>query len=397
MTTLLPPTKDRHDLTRRVLAAFGHGDAVVDEVSAYCANPFDWSSVSTVTFPLTDEPHVADWRRYKDEAGSDLWNYLQSRVPQFSIPIAAGTSTSAPYGAVIRKGQPFRAEDFGGTLQLEAPGEFELQIHEHPMGALPVLITATRSDFEQVYRALAHRHEPVAVNASVNAQMIAGLVNWDRVNRYRERWSRRTGEAAQADAAPQGWQAEMGRVAKQSPELFYDRLILVTRAPYGGRTARELGVDMEETAWQRASTALRMEHEFAHYATKRLYGTMRLNLLDELIADAMGMTHALGAFRSTWFLGALGLKDWPEVPSTARVHTYRGDLSDEGFRLACEVSAHAAQALESMPAPNQTVRSRGRYLLTLSALTLDVLASPEAKAAFDEAWTWAGTVVGTDK
>jgi hypothetical protein len=113
-----------------------------------------------------------------------------------------------------------------------------------------------------------------------------------------------------------------------------------------------------------------------------------------LIADAMGMTHALGVFRSTWFLGALGLKGWPEVPATARVHTYRGDLSDEGFQLACEVSAHAAQALEKMPAPDKSARSRGRYLLTLSALTLDVLASPESRAAFDEAWQWAGDVVG---
>ena len=357
---------------------------------AYCANPFEFSNVSAVTFPLADEPHVADWRRYKDEAGASPWSYLQARVPQFSIPIAQGTSATPSYGAVIRRGQPFREDEFGGTLQLEAPDEFELQIHEHPMGALPVLITATRSDFEQVYRALAHRHEPVAVNASVNAQMIAGVVNWDRVNRYRARWS----ESVDPLTAAQGWQAEMGRVAKTTPELFYDRLILVTRAPYGGRTAKDLGVDMEETAWRQASTKLRTEHEFAHYATKRLYGTMRLNLLDELIADAMGMTHALGVFRSTWFLGALGLKDWPEVPATARAHTYRGDLSDEGFRLACEVSAHAAQALEMMPAPDHTVRARGQYLLTLSALTLDVLASPESKAAFDEAWMWAGGIVG---
>lgn len=47
-------------------------------------------------------------------------------------------------------------------------------------------------------------------------------------------------------------------------------------------------------SWLKASTVLRLEHELTHLATKRLLGEMRLNLLDELVADCMGMVAALG-------------------------------------------------------------------------------------------------------
>jgi hypothetical protein len=303
-------------------------------------------------------------------------------------------SKTPSYAAVIRRGQPFTDAAFGGRLTLEAPRELTLDIHDHATGALPVLVAATRHDFEQLYRALACRNEPAAVNPSVNAQMIAGIVNWDRVSAYRRAWTDRVAGDMGAEAAQQAWSAEMARVAAATPELFYDRLILITRAPYGGRTAAELGVNMAADAWERTSAALRMEHEFAHYATKRLYGIMRLNLLDELIADAMGMTHALGEFSADWFLGAMGLGGWPELPASARVHTYRGELSDEGLRLACEVAAHAADAVEALTAMRDVAAERGRYLVTLTALTLDVLASPDAEEAFDQAWDWAGSVVG---
>lgn len=380
----------RAELRRQAIAAFGYNASATDEVLAYCDSPFDIGRVSGVTFPLADEPHVADWRNYRTDAGADVFSLLQERLPQLAIPIADGMSTSPAYAAVVRRGRPFFADDFGGRLTLDAPAELSLEIHEHPTGALPVLVAATRHDFERLYRALAHRNEPIAVNPSVNAQMIAGIVNWDRVNRYRQSWADRNG----ADLAGPAWSMEMSRVASASPELFYDRLILTTRAPYGGCTAEGLGLDMTASEWQRTSAALRVEHEFAHYATKRLYGAMRLNLLDELIADAMGMTHALGEFDAGWFLGALGLAGWPALPATARVHTYRSGLSDEGLRLACEVAAHAAEAVEALTATRDVAAERGRYLLTLTALTLDVLASSEAADAFDDAWELAATVVG---
>lgn len=47
-----------------------------------------------------------------------------------------------------------------------------------------------------------------------------------------------------------------------------------------------------------ASTTLCLEHELTHLTTKRLLGEMRLNHLDELIAECMGMVAALGKFNA---------------------------------------------------------------------------------------------------
>ena len=240
---------DRTELRRTVLETFGREPAIVEEVLAYCASPFDTTKLADIRFPMADEPHVADWRRYQAEGGADLWRYLQERIPQLAIPIVSGISQTPEYAAVIRRGVAYDPASFNGKLELQAPGELEVRIHDHPVGALPVVIAATRRDFETLCRALASRNEPEAVNPSVNAQMIAGLVNWDRVNRYRASWSVGRDPAEAAD----GWSAEMGRVAKASPGLFYDRLILITRAPYGGRAAKALGLDLDEGAWKTAS------------------------------------------------------------------------------------------------------------------------------------------------
>jgi hypothetical protein len=47
-------------------------------------------------------------------------------------------------------------------------------------------------------------------------------------------------------------------------------------------------MSLDERGWIQASSALRLEHEITHLEIKQYLGEMRLNLLDELIADAMG-------------------------------------------------------------------------------------------------------------
>lgn len=46
---------------------------------------------------------------------------------------------------------------------------------------------------------------------------------------------------------------------------------------------------------------LRLEHELTHLTTKLKLGQMRINLLDELIADTMGQLVALGGFSADLF------------------------------------------------------------------------------------------------
>jgi hypothetical protein len=381
-----PRTLDRAELRRQVVSTAGGGD-LTEELIDYCRSPFELQSLQR-SLPLADEPHVSDWRRYASAGEHALWTGLRERLVQLKVPIREGVSATDAYARTIRRGAPFDEEAFGGTAGLARPDALRLEIHAHPAGALPVLMPAVREDFETLYRALACHSEPTPVNPSVNAQMISGIVNWDRVATYRTAWE------ATAAASGGPWPAEMARVAARSPELFYDRVILLGRGGYSGIPAEQMGMTADHEAWVSASTRIRIEHEFTHYATKRLFGTMRLNLFDELLADCMGMAYALGAFRARWFLLGLGLGHLPTIDPRGRVHAYRAGLSDRAFTAVCAILPAAASRVEALTERFYRVETRGRFLLALADLTIELLASAQGEELFEESYARAAGLEG---
>ena len=167
----------------------------LESLRQYVANPFRLDAVpADARLPLEDEPHVVDWRRYQTESmDSDLFSYLQIKLPQLNIPIRPGMASTGTYRRVARRGETFRRDDFSGHLTLEVPDELHLLIQEHPAGALPVLTTSNRKDFLTLLCALGGRSEPRSFPSTVNAQLISGYNNWDRVGRYRDAWQRERG------------------------------------------------------------------------------------------------------------------------------------------------------------------------------------------------------------
>ncbi|MGE0758995.1 MAG: hypothetical protein AB7F89_01970 [Pirellulaceae bacterium] len=374
-------SKNDPDRRRAVLRKLGGNEADIAELLVYNENRFDVARLPPPpVLPLPDEPHVATWRRYAAEAGETAWDYLRARLPQLRIPVRAGVSTTESYGDVIRRGGAFDAAAFGGELSLERPGLLSLVVYGHAAGALPVLRTAWRPDFETLTRALAFRSEPRAINPSVNAQFVAGIINWDRIHAYAADWS--------ATHDPSGWREELARVAREDKWRLHDCLILVCEAPYsdvaspGGTLAATTG------EWQHRSEVLRLEHEFCHYATKRLYGYMALNLLDEFICDWAGMTATLGRFDGGCMALFLGLGAWPRVNPKGRVHTYRGNLSDGAFELLCGLAVQAAEALENLTARHYDPARRTQFLLALTQLTLENLLQADH---FSSAYAWAAS------
>jgi hypothetical protein len=369
---------DRLAVRRAVLARLGGSVEAIQQVLHYCENPFALDKVPHVpVFPMTDEPHLAVWRAYAAQQGQDTLAYLQARLPQLCIPIGAGISKIPAYDEVMHWGKPFRAEAFGGTLTLAQPHQLHLVIHEHPAGALPVLLTCHRPDFETLDRALAFHNEPVAIAASVNAHTIAGFLNWERIHRSQALWTAQHGQAAVAT-----WGQERQRIAATEKWRFYDRLILVCEHPYSDLSAQQLGLDMTEEQWLQTSTHLRLEHEFTHYATLRLYDAMRLNLFDELLCDWAGMTAALGRFEARLFLQFLGLEDWPRVRPEGRVHSYCQELDAAAFALQCHLMVHAAAGVEALSRQYYSKKERDLFLLALTRLTLELLASENKEAFF---------------
>lgn len=347
----------------------------------YVDNPFHLNAIHPDSeIPLEDEPHVTDWRRYHTESmGSDVFSYLQTKLPQLNIPIRPGMASTAAYRRVTRQGGAFRQDDFGGCLSLQVPDELQLLIHEHPAGALPVLATPNREDFLTLLCALGGRSEPKSVSATVNAHLIAGCNNWDRVGRYKETWQRRRDRNPTND-----WAVEMRRVVHDKPNLFQDKIVIVTDSLYSGVTASEIAITDAE--WRRCSMSLRLEHEFTHYATKRLWGTMRTNLFDELVADFMGMTHAVGSFSRDAFSLFLGLSHWPTAKPNARVYAYQGALDDRAFVIAGHLTLSAAAALERLSDSFYEKKTRFIFFLALCQLGLVDLARDGAAPRFLQAY-----------
>lgn len=126
--------------------------------------------------------------------------------------------------------------------------------------------------------------------------------------------------------------------------------------------------------------AIRLEHECAHYFTRRVLGSMRNNLLDELIADYVGIASAAGGYRAEWFLRFVGLEG-KGYREGGRLQNYRGDpaLSDDAFARLQPLVRAAAWSLQAADAEHPglcaTIEGRAKAIVALAGLTLEEMAA----------------------
>lgn len=358
------------------LRAFGARDAEMDELLAYTRNAFTAAGPVPLpaAFPLPDEPFVAAWEEYAALAGGGRGvEGLRPRLVQLLFDVAEGASGTEAYRAATRRGVPPAA---GEGLRLCAPGRVQVWVHPTPAGRIGVMVAEERADFVRLVQAFTRRNEPEPVPDSMGACMVAGYNNWDRVARLRRDWARAHPHAPEAE-----W-AEAFRALVPRKELYQDRFILLSSGPYSAVPARALG--LREGEWRARSLRLRLEHECAHYFTRRVLGSMRNALHDELIADFAGITAAAGRFRADWFLRFMGLEAFPAVRPGGRIHAYRGTppLSEAAFAVVAALlvaAAHNVQALgDAGRLPARTLAERGSTLAALARTGLVELASARA-------------------
>lgn len=369
------------------LRELGAAGAVLDELLRYNESEFIHDErTRALRFPLADEPFVAAWEGYAVEAARDgVFPTLQKKLIQLAFPIAGGVGQSEAYLAATRRGV-WPADST--ALQLAAPAALELHLHSTPAGRLPILITRHRTDFETLLRAFSKRNEPAPVPASQGACMIAGYNNWDRIATLRRQW-----ESGVRSDGSSTWEECFARLQPQK-ELYQDRFILLSDGGYSGVSAENLG--LAEEVWRAHSLVIRREHECAHYFTKRVFHSMRNLLLDEVIADFMGL-RAAKQYRPTWFLRFLGLENYPSYREGGRLQNYLGTppLSTAAFHILCDLVHRAASQLrlfdERLPvgifpfdSGSIPPTDRGPILMTLASFTLAELAMPNASDRLEE-------------
>lgn len=344
------------------------------ELRAYARNAFDVHALDEgLSLPLPDEPFVAFWEARVAEARErGAFAVLREHMPQLRFPIRGGMSASTGYQAATRRGVPPGEIAEATGLELARPEAVELALYPSPAGRIPLVIVRGRPEFVVLVQALTHRNEPKPVPDSQGAIMIAGYNNWSRVGELRRQWEEG------GPSAPEGatWKDAFARLQPRR-ELYQDRFILLSDGPYSAVPAADLGLDERE--WRDLSLLLRRDHECAHYLTRRIFGSMRNNLHDELIADYAGITAAIGHYRASWFLRFLGLEDYPAYRAGGRLDLYRGDppLPDGAFRQLHALIKEVAETVERFDAGRpDDPRERALEMLALAVLGLEELAGP---------------------
>ena len=326
------------------LRALGARDDAVRELLAYGASGFDPDALDhdAHTYPLPDEPFVDAWERYAEQARAEgAVPVLRRHLIQLRFPVERGTGGRDDYLAATRRGIMPAA----GACEESAfrdPVGISIALHPTPAGRLPVVFTTARADFELLIRALTRRNEPEPIPPSMGACIVGGYNNWGRVRELRDEWARRraTLGACTDDAA---WGEEFQRIVPRR-ELYQDRFVVLSAGPYSGTRAAELGRGHQE--WRELSLVIRLEHECAHYFTRRVFGSMRNSLLDELIADFTGIVAAAGRFEPGWLLRFMGVEGGT-FRNEGRLVNYRGSppLSDAAWPVLQEMVRRAAATL----------------------------------------------------
>lgn len=360
------------------LKRYTTSDTIIAELLAYNDHPFDHSQLpDDLVLPLPDESFVATWETYLQESrGQDLFAYLREKLVQLRFPISEGISERESYRTVTLKGGDPAAFDDAVGLTLQAPDLLRAELHQTPAGRIPIIITAHREDFVTLVRALAMRNEPKPVPDSMGACIIRGYNNWDRIDAMRQAWQQSAPETS--DAA---WRMAFRRMSAEK-DRYQDRFIILSDAAYSGVPAEQM--DLQEDKWRDLSLIIRRDHECAHYATVRFFGSMRNNLLDEIIADYMGVVAATGHYRADWFLQFMGLENFPAYRAGGRLENYRGTppLSDKAFDIVKQLVIDASHNLEVFHQQtfNQLLDTsqQALVLLTLTAFTLEGLADSDA-------------------
>ncbi|MHB1193934.1 MAG: DUF7005 family protein [Longimicrobiales bacterium] len=355
---------------RRTFESAGASGRVLDELVSYDRSRFVHApGAPPLALPLADEPHVEAWREYERRAADEGPEaVLRCVLVQLAFPVVEGMSATEDYRAATRRGIRPGPFAWGAGEAWRDPGSVAIRIHPGPAGAIPVIEAGDRRDFETLVQALTRRNEPWPVPPSMGACMVTGLVNWDRVARH---------QAAFLAERPDGdWDARLQELAKR-PELVRDRFILLSTGPYSGVAAADMGLDDED--WLSHSLRLRAEHEATHYFTQRVFGSMRNNALDEVIADYMGLVAAFGRYRADAALRFLGLEDPDSYREGGRLQNYLDPpLSAAAFTVLCRVVRRAVATLQAfddgLDAAAREADGRGRTLMSLTAQSLASMA-----------------------
>jgi hypothetical protein len=184
------------------------------------------------------------------------------------------------------------------TMKFISPEKITMELFSSAGGDIPVISAKNKADFEIMIRNIIYKGKEVPNIAEMGASFAFGKTN---------------------------------------------RFIILSDKPYSNVAAERMNLD--ENTWKEKSLIIRKYHECAHYYTKRLFGSSRNNLHDELIADFCGICAAFGEYRAENFLKIFGLPEY-SGGIHGRIKVYTGGLSETAADIVANLAVIAANGVE---------------------------------------------------
>lgn len=211
------------------------------------------------------------------------------------------------------------------TLNLKEYPRIKVFLHDTGAGKLPVIFADQRGDFERIFCDVFYQGQQKALPPSMGAVMMKGLRDMLGINH---------------------------------------RIILISNGYYSNISSEHMGLNGE--SWKEKSAVIRLHHEATHYYTLRQFGFADKSIIDEFIADAMGILAAFGYYKAEYFLRFMGLEQYPEYRSGGRLENYLpkdnrvGALQEMG-KKAYNLSTSLEQQLQK----HKGVLNTGELLIRL--------------------------------
>ena len=338
------------------LKSFINDDKVLEELIKYTNNKFE--KTKETSDKKLDEPYIKAWEKYKEESlTKGVFQTLKKYLVQLNFPVEKNISSTEMYkNATLRGKKEFPSKG----IQLNNPEQLDLTIYDSELvGKVPVLVVPNPDDFKSVIRAICYKNEPQPMSDSMGAIFINGINNWNRIEELKEYWKEKS--------PLENWGSIFKNHVLPNPELYKDKLIILSTKPYSGVKATT--VNIPKNKWNDVSVSIRKEHECAHVFTLNNYSSISKNIYDELIADYAGIVSALKKFDKEWMLAFLGLEKYPEYREGGRFQNYLDEeLSEKAINHLQYITVRAIDSVAKFDTTLGEVTSSNDYVSRIKSL-----------------------------
>jgi len=213
--------------------------------------------------------------------------------PQLTLEVMLNGSSDETYLNIVRR---------GSIPKITKPRNFhyalgdKLWLQKTYVGEVLVLYLEQRDDFERFLQIISYRTEPQAIPPSMGASLIRGIINWRKIEKYKEAYIKK----GHVD-----WAEEFKRFTCQKSN-YQDKLIVLSKGAYSGVKYHQTPYD--EKTWLDISFKIRLYHECTHLIFFEL-SKEKNALWEELLADCMGMIYAIQKYDAHLAAVFLGVED----------------------------------------------------------------------------------------